>query len=119
SSSPAPRRLQIGDAVTVAALGTQGILRSDPEASATVEVEVAGLRVRLPSRELIPASVPRLPQRERLGEGSSSSRPTPSPSGRGASPSPRGSDSFVTYDLAPRPTFAHSPSSGIELDLRG
>lgn len=50
------RALRVGDAVTIAGLGTSGILRSEPADGGTAEVDVGGMRVRVPIRELARAS---------------------------------------------------------------
>jgi DNA mismatch repair protein MutS2 len=65
AARPAPPlpALRVGDPVTVSALGTSGILRSDPSEGPTAEVEVGGMRVRVPVRELVPAGGS--PQRDR------------------------------------------------------
>lgn len=94
--APATRALRIGDAVSVAALGAEGIIRSNPEAGGTVEVEVGGMRVRVPIRELAPAA-------------RSAAAPRPSP------PTSAFSFDLVDHSLSPD----RWPAPETELDLRG
>lgn len=97
--SPEPaavRALRIGDSVTVAALGTEGIIRSDPRAGGAIEVEVGGLRVRVPMGELAPAAR------------TSTIRAQDS------------QQSSISFDLAQRPAaVSHWTATESELDLRG
>ncbi len=100
TGAPAPaatRALRIGDAVMVAALGTEGIIRSNPESGGAVEVDVGAMRVRVPLRELAPAPPP--------------------PAGHKA-PRPN-YDPAISIDLVEHLGNERWPTMEQELDLRG